>query len=82
MSVSAVKCCLVHILITDPELMISEPQIYLLEHVGSLKLVKQVINAWQWLLDLHGDDVQHSVINVHPQSAILLLYEQYWCSSR
>ena len=73
MPVSTVKYYLVHILITDPELIISEPQIYLPEHAGSLKLVKQVINARQRIFVLHTDTVQHSVIDAHPQAAILLL---------
>ena len=82
MPVSATKSYLEHILITDPELVIPGPQIYLREHAGSLKLVKQVINARQWILVLYSDTVQHSVIDAHPQAAILLLYKQYRYSPR
>ena len=75
MPISTTKSCLEYILLTDPELMISGPHIYLREHVGSLKLVKQVINAWQRIFVLHSDTIQQFVINAHPQATIFLLYK-------
>jgi hypothetical protein len=60
--------------------MIARAKIYLGEYFGSHQLIKQYINAGQWILILDGYRIERAVIDTQSQTLILLLYEQGWTS--
>ena len=50
------------------------------EHLGPMKLIKEIINPQQRVLVLNGDFVQFSVINTQSLATILFVCQQHWCS--
>jgi hypothetical protein len=62
--------------------MIPRAQIDLREYISTLKLIKNILYAGQWMLVLDGNCVQILIIDAHSLRTILLLYEQYRKSLR
>ena len=62
--------------------MIAKLQINLVELLGSLKLVKKVIDPWDWIPVLESDFIQCLVINIESPGPILLLYDYNWAPKR
>jgi aspartate-semialdehyde dehydrogenase len=52
------------------------------EYTSTLKLIKKILYAGQWMLVLDGNCVQIPIIDAHSLRAILLLYKQYRKSPR
>jgi hypothetical protein len=63
--VSSCESCLRYILWFNFNLMITRPQINLREYFGPLQLIKQDINARQWVLVLDGYSIEWSIIHTH-----------------
>ena len=57
--------------------MITRSEVYLSEVTRTLKLVKQVINPRDWIFTVAYDLIQLSIVNVHCEGTIILLYEQH-----
>ena len=53
MPIKSLKCCLLHILLSHPHLMIPEPQIDLGELGCTLQLIKEVVNPQKGITVLH-----------------------------
>ena len=71
------ECCFGYILWLQPDLIIGWLQVNTTEHLCTLQLIKQIINAWQWISAFHCLLIQRSVVNAHTQIAILLLDKQH-----
>jgi hypothetical protein len=52
-------------------LMVARAKVYLGEHFGSHQLIKQHINAGQWVFVLDGHRIERAEINTHSQTLIL-----------
>jgi hypothetical protein len=55
--------------------MVARAKVYLGEHFGSHQLIKQNINAGQWVFVLDGHRIERAVINTHSQTLILFLHK-------
>jgi hypothetical protein len=55
--------------------MVARAKVYLGEHFGSHQLIKQNINAGQWVFVLDGYRFERAVINTHSQTLILFLHK-------
>ena len=64
-----------NIFLLDFELVISGPQINLGEYFCPTKLIKQIVNPWQWIFVLDGDIIHLTVIHTHPKTIILLVHK-------
>jgi hypothetical protein len=64
------------------QLMIPRTQIDLQKYTSTLKLIKKILYAGQWMFVLDGNCVQIPIIDEHSLRTILLLYEQYRKSPR
>jgi hypothetical protein len=60
---------------TDLDLMITRMEIDLGKDFSTGKLIKENVNAGQWIFVLHGDGIQRSVVNTYPQGLTFLLHE-------
>ena len=58
--------------------MVTWSQVDLWEHSGSFHLIKQIINAGQWVLVLDGDFTKGTIIYAQPHASILLFDKQNW----
>jgi hypothetical protein len=56
--------------------MIARAKVYLGKYLGSHQLIKQYINAGQWILIFDCHCIERAVINTQSQTLILLLHEQ------
>jgi len=63
-------------------LVISRPQVYFREHYSSPQLIQQIVNSRQWVLILHDQFIQLTIVNTQPWTIVLLLYQEYRCSPR
>jgi hypothetical protein len=55
--------------------MVARAKVYLGEYLGSHQLIKQNINAGQWLFVLDSHRIERAVINTHSQTLILFLHK-------
>jgi hypothetical protein len=54
---------------------IARLQIDLVEELGTLELVKKIVNLGDWVSVLDSDFIQGSIINTKPLRSILLLHQ-------
>ena len=71
-----------NIFLSNPDLMVARSQINLCEVTCIMKLIYQLINAWNGVPVLDCPFVLHPVINAHPQCTILLLHHHNQRSKR
>jgi hypothetical protein len=60
------------IFFTNLDLMIAKTKVNLRKDLRSNQLIKQEVNAGQWILVLHGYCVEWSVIDAQPLGLVLL----------
>ncbi len=59
----------------DLDLMVARAKVYLGEYFGSYLLIKQDINAGQWVFVLDSHRIERAVVNTHSQTLILFLHK-------
>ena len=66
-----------NILVVNRYLMVPKLQVNLGKDLGSSYMIEQVIDPREWVSVLDGHFVKLTVIDPHPHSTILILYEKY-----
>src|ERR1041385_6010442 len=69
-----------NVLFTDADLVITQPQVEFRKHLGSSKLIIQIIYPRKWVLVLYRGLVDRSVILYQTVRAITLLNKERRCS--
>ena len=71
MSIPCPKSCFLYILVSNSQLMVSEPKINFREIRCTLKLIKQFIYMLQWIFILNSHLIYLPIINTHSKGTIL-----------
>ena len=71
------ESCLGNVLRLQPDLIVCTLQINAADDRCTLQLIKQLINAWQWIAVLDGLIIETAMVNTHAQVTSLLLDKQH-----
>jgi hypothetical protein len=74
--------CFPYISLFYQNLVVARLQINLTKELGTLKLIKKIINLGDQVSVLDNDLVQGSIINTESPCPILLLYQHNWAPTR
>jgi hypothetical protein len=71
------ECCLLHVVVIHPDLVVAGAQIKLGEEDCTLKFIEELFHHWNWVLVFDRLVVQGTVVHAHVPRAVALLHQDH-----